>query len=42
MTFRNNMKKSQDKIAIDVVPLPPDGIIDSAIELNNALNSEIS
>jgi glycosyltransferase domain-containing protein len=33
----NNMKKSQDKIAVDVVLLPPDEIMDKAIEVNQAL-----
>jgi len=33
----NNMKKSQDKIAVDVVLLPPAEIMDKAIEVNQAL-----
>ena len=33
----NNMKKSQNKIAVDVVLLPPDEIMDEAIEVNQAL-----
>jgi 2'-5' RNA ligase len=33
----NNMKKSQDKIAVDVVLLPPDEIMDKVIEVNQAL-----
>jgi 2'-5' RNA ligase len=33
----NNMEKSQDKIAVDVVLLPPDEIMEKAIEVNQAL-----
>ena len=33
----NNMEKSQNKIAVDVVLLPPDEIMEKAIEVNQAL-----
>ena len=33
----NNMEKSQSKIAVDVVLLPPDEVMDKAIEVNQAL-----
>jgi glycosyltransferase domain-containing protein len=33
----NNMEKSQNKIAVDVVLLPPDEITDKAIEVNQVL-----
>ena len=33
----NNMEKSQNRIAVDVVLLPPDEIMEKAIEINQAL-----
>lgn len=35
--FMNNMEKSQNKIAVDVVLLPPDEIMYKVIEVNQAL-----
>jgi len=38
----NNMKKLQSKIAVDVVLLPPDDVIDKAIEVNQAQIKHLS
>lgn len=35
MIFMNNMEKSQNKIAGDVVLLPPDEIMDKVTEVKN-------